>query len=225
MPGGPVLRSPNGLATAVTVLLSVVIAADLLAVFADLNMYSLMGRIVSDGAGAVSQAERDWGDSLNGVSTLLQILTLLATAGVFIVWFHRARVNAEVFAPNAFSKGRGWAIGAWFVPIGNLFLPARIAREIWNASAQAAPDGSWRQVSQMPLSRWWSLWIASTVLGRIAGSIYNSAEGADAIRQASAVMSASDLLDVVSAVCAILFVRKLSGMQHIKATQGPVALV
>lgn len=152
MPGGPVLRSPNGLATAVTVLLSVVIAADLLAVFADLNMYSLMGRIVSDGAGAVSQAERDRGDSLNGVSTLLQILTLLATAVVFIVWFHRARVNAEVFAPNAFSKGRGWAIGAWFVPIGNLFLPARIAREIWNASAQAAPDGSWRQVSQMPLS-------------------------------------------------------------------------
>ena len=68
MPGGPVLRSPNGLATAVTVLLSVVIAADLFAVLADVNMYSLMGRIVSGGAGAVTQAERDRGDALNAVS-------------------------------------------------------------------------------------------------------------------------------------------------------------
>jgi len=224
MPGGPVLRSPNGLATAVTVLLAVVIAVDLFAVLADLNMYSLMGRIVSDGAGAVTQAERDRGDALYGVSGLVQIVTLLATAVVFIVWFHRVRVNAEVFAPHAFTKGRGWAIGAWFVPIGNLFLPRRIVREIWDASAQAAPDGSWRQVSQVPLRLWWSLWIASTVLGRIAGSVYSSAEDADAIQQASAVMSASDLLDVTAAVCAILFVRKLSGMQHIKATQGPVAL-
>ncbi|WP_405736206.1 DUF4328 domain-containing protein [Streptomyces sp. NBC_01537] len=218
------LRSPNGLATAVTVLLSVVIAVDVFAVLADLNMYSLMGRIMSDGAGAVTQADRDRGDALYGVSALLQILTLLATAVVFIVWFHRTRVNAEVFAPHAFTKGRGWAIGSWFVPIGNLFLPRRIAREIWDASTQAAPDGSWRQASQAPLNLWWSLWIASTVLGRIAGNVYDTAEEADAIQQASAVMSASDLLDVASAVFAILFVRKLSGMQHIKATQGPVAL-
>jgi hypothetical protein len=224
MPGGPVLRSPNGLATAVTVLLAVVIAVDLFAVLAGLNMYSLMGRIVSDGAGAVTQAEGDRGDALYGVSGLVQIVTLLATAVVFIVWFHRARVNAEVFAPHAFTKGRGWAIGAWFVPIGNLFLPRRIVREIWDASAQAAPHGSWRQVSQVPLSLWWSLWIASTVFGRIAGSVHSGAEDADAIQQASAVMSASDLLDVSAAVFAILFVRKLSGMQHIKATQGPVAL-
>jgi hypothetical protein len=143
-------------------------------------MYSLMGRIVSDGAGAVTQAEGDRGDALYGVSGLVQIVTLLATAVVFIVWFHRARVNAEVFAPHAFTKGRGWAIGAWFVPIGNLFLPRRIVREIWDASAQAAPDGSWRQVSQVPLSLWWSLWIASTVFGRIAGSVHSSAEDADA---------------------------------------------
>lgn len=218
------LRSPNGLATVVTVLLAVVIAADLLAVLAGFNMYSLMGRIVSDGAGAVTRSERDRGDALYGAAALLQILTLLATAVVFVVWFHRVRVNAEVFAPNGFTKGRGWAIGAWFVPIANIFMPRRIAREIWVASTQAAPDGSWREASQVPVNVWWSLWIVSAGFGRLAGNLYDSADDADAIQQASAVMGASDLLDVASAVFAILFVRKLSGMQHLKATQGPLAL-
>lgn len=218
------LRSPNGLATAVTVLLSVVIAADLFSVLAGLNVYALMGRVVSDGIGAVAAAELDRGDAAYAAAGLLQTLGLLATAAVFIVWFHRVRVNAEVFSQAAFSKGRGWAIGAWFVPIGNLWLPRRIAAEIWGASTQSAPDGSWRQVSYAPLNAWWAVWVGSLLVGRVAANLYKEADEADAVQQAAGVMIVSDLLDIAAAVLAILFVRKLSNMQHVKATEGPVAI-
>lgn len=211
------LRSPHGLATAVTVLLSAVIATDLFSVLAGLYQYVLAGR------DAVTQGELDRGDAVYAAAGLLQILGLLATAVVFIIWFYRTRVNAEVFSQAACGLGRGWAIGAWFVPIGNLWLPRRIAGEIWAASTQSPADGSWRAVSYALPNAWWAAWVGSAVLDRVAAGLDRSAEGADAVQQAATVMIGADLLNVGAAVLAILFVRKLSDMQHLKATQGPVA--
>jgi Domain of unknown function (DUF4328) len=51
---------------------------------------------------------------------------------MFVVWFHRARINADGHGwPQRESPG--WAIGAWFVPVANLWLPFRIMVDIWRA--------------------------------------------------------------------------------------------
>ncbi|MFI0902108.1 DUF4328 domain-containing protein [Streptomyces sioyaensis] len=56
------------------------------------------------------------------------------------VWFHRARVNAEVFAPEYHEKARGCAIWGWSVPVVNLWFPRRVAIDIL-AAAPRRPSG------------------------------------------------------------------------------------
>ncbi|MGQ0617139.1 MAG: DUF4328 domain-containing protein [Acidimicrobiia bacterium] len=60
-------------------------------------------------------------------------LGFLATAVVFIIWQHRHATNAERLA-GPLRLGPGWAVGGWFVPIGNLVLPALQLREASRAS-------------------------------------------------------------------------------------------
>ncbi|WP_327282054.1 DUF4328 domain-containing protein [Streptomyces sp. NBC_01205] len=222
--GGDVLRSPRGLAVAVTAMLSVAGAVNLFAAGIGAYLFSLMTSVIADPAAVGDHALRQ-GDDLTTVASVLQNLIMVATAVVFVVWFHRVRVNGEIFRPDAFSQTRGWAVGAWFIPIGNLFLPFRTAKEIWTASTQFAPDGSFRQVSNAPVNAWWALWVGSLVLDRIFSRLYQQAGTPQALRDASAVGVASGLCTVAAAVFAIVFVRRLTALQTVKAAQGPNAAV
>ncbi|MFE9559398.1 DUF4328 domain-containing protein [Streptomyces sp. NPDC006703] len=110
-------------------------------------------------------------------------------------------------------------------PIGSLWIPSKIAREVWTASTQTAPDGSWRKVSQWPITAWWSLWVANLVIGRFAWTMHRNAETPEALQRATDAWILTDALSLAAAILAITFVRKLSAMQHLKATQGPIAAV
>ncbi|QZY18747.1 DUF4328 domain-containing protein [Streptomyces decoyicus] len=208
--GGSAVRSPKGLANAVTVLLALVIAVDVFAVYAGLNIRALLDNLQSTPRHELAQ-----GDDLYGLAGTLQLVCTLATAPVFIVWFYRVRVNAEGFARDVCTMNRAWAVGAWFVPIGNLWLPYRFAKEVWDASAQATADGAWREVSRRRVSAWWTTWIAALVVSRAGAALYRNPETPHALQQATSVVMLSDLLDIAAAVLGILFVRKLSRMQQV----------
>ncbi|MFF3173045.1 DUF4328 domain-containing protein [Streptomyces sp. NPDC057900] len=222
------LRSPEGLAKAVVVLLAVAAVADLLAVAADLNVRTLIGNALDavDGGSfmGINQAEADRADTLYAAAGVLQILTTLAAAIGFIMWFWRVRTNAEIFDASAQPMRPGWAIGGWFVPVAGLWLPRRIAGGIWTASAQTNTDGTWRQVSHAPLNLWWGAWVAAMVFGRFAADRYDRAEQPQQIMDAASMVVVSDLLGVAAAVFAILFVRKLTRMQGERAAVGLFSL-
>lgn len=100
-----------------------------------------------------------------------------------------------------------------------------IAREIWTASAQRAPDGSWREVSAAPVKAWWTVWVCALVTLRLGTQWQNHAEQPQAFQHATDVVILADGLLLTAAVLAIVFVRKLTAMQHTKATYGPLAAV
>jgi hypothetical protein len=77
--------------------------------------------------------------SLGVVSSLGFFLAMV----MFVVWFYRARVNAEGSGwPQR--RSPGWAIWGWFVPVLNLWVPFEIMDDIWRAglSAQARANRS-----------------------------------------------------------------------------------
>ncbi|KIZ15306.1 DUF4328 domain-containing protein [Streptomyces natalensis] len=215
-PPGPqaVLRSPVGLSKAVVILLRLVIVTDLFALWQGNHSYRLVGRLIDD-VGSVTSREINEADHLYQTSGILQAAATLATAVVFIVWFHRTRVNAEVFAPDHQSKKRGWAIWGWFVPVVNLWFPRRIALDIWTAGA----DQNSRSTAL--LNWWWALWIVDLGFGRLAAQRYAKAESPEEIKGALAGLMASDIFNIAAAVLAIFFVRHLTRMQHEKALRGP----
>jgi hypothetical protein len=214
------LRSPLGLGRAVAVLLGLVVAADLFALWADLVAYDVMGDLAAGATGddVMERAER--ADTLYGTGGLVQSAVMLATVVVFLVWFHRVRVNAEVFNPFGHRKKRGWAVGAWFVPVVNLWFPRRIALDVWDAS------GPWNAPrSHGLLNAWWAAWLLSLFTGQLATTAYRRAETVEEIRSAVGQMVVADAVDAVAAVLAALFVLALTRMQDDKARTGPPAAV
>ncbi|WP_374776963.1 DUF4328 domain-containing protein [Streptomyces sp. NBC_01310] len=215
------LRAPVGLAIALTVLFPLVIGLAAYAVYADWNMRTLMERLLADSA-AVSDAELDRGQRLTGLVGTIQGNALIVTGIVFIVWFHRVRTNAEVFAPGTDKLSLGWAIGAWFIPLANLWLPYRIAVTTWGSSTPLGADGGHRRFPLTLVNLWWGVFVLSRLLGWYGGMSYSRAQSPDAVRDAATTMLVGDVLDIVAAILAVLFVRRLTAMQHARAAQGPV---
>ncbi|MFI5980384.1 DUF4328 domain-containing protein [Streptomyces sp. NPDC051555] len=218
------LRSPAGLATALSVLLVLATVIALPQLLTDYRLYAALTAFIDDGPTPETMSEYAAADRFAGMAYSLVLLAKLPTGVLFLVWFHRVRVNAGVFAPEGFGRGKRWAVGCWFIPIANLWLPFKTATEIWGASAQAAPDGSWRRVSYGPVVAWWATWAGSAVLVFVANRLGTS-DSATVLRTSVTVSIAEDLLFLASGVLAVRFVRKLTAMQHAKATQGPNALV
>ncbi|MFC9672864.1 MULTISPECIES: DUF4328 domain-containing protein [unclassified Streptomyces] len=215
-----VLKSPVGVSMAVVVLLGVTIAIDLFALWVGFEQRGLAADFAAGHFSAGSKADADRMDLLYGAASIAQICVLVATAVVFIVWFRRVRINAEVFLPEGHTHSRGWATWGWFVPIANFFIPRRVAADIWNASRREPGLMGARPVSAV-VNRWWGLWLASNAIDRVAGSQYSKAEEFGAIKSATEILMLSNALGIAAAVAAILFVRALTRAQDEKALAGP----
>ncbi|MFH8387517.1 DUF4328 domain-containing protein [Kitasatospora sp. NPDC018058] len=212
------LRPANGLAVAVYVLLGLnaVVAAVVVAV--DLWSDVLLGRVV-DGSGEVGLGDFDAVKSVANTVNGVFIPLALATAVVFIVWFYRIRQNADLLAPNGHRLGRGWSIGAWFTPIVQLWFPWQLMVDCWRASAPLDAEGRRRTLSEKVLAVWWSTWIGSLIVGRIAGTMVRHVNplvpgDLENLRNTIRVEAAGSALRLVAAIAAIVVVNRLTAMQR-----------
>ncbi|WP_052768562.1 DUF4328 domain-containing protein [Streptomyces humi] len=209
------LRSPVGLGRAAAALLGVVVATDLFALGAGFLRYDATGDLAAGATGAEVFDRADRADALYALAASAQAVTTVACVIVYLCWFHRVRANAQVFDPLGHSLKPGWAVGGWFVPLVNLWFPRRITCEIWDASA---PWGTTR--SHALINAWWTTWLGSLLIGRLARSDRGDAEGAAWAHADAGEMLVSDTFDIAAAVLAILLVVRLTRMQHEKATAG-----
>ncbi|ARP71936.1 DUF4328 domain-containing protein [Streptomyces pluripotens] len=216
---GPVLRSPVALGRAAAVLLGVVIVTDLFAVFADQLELSVLGDIANGATGSAVFQRADRADSFYNAAGIAQILALVAAMVVYLCWLWRVRINAEVFAPGEQSMKRGWAIGAWFCPVVNLWFPRRITCDIWDASTTPA-----NRRGHALINTWWALWLGSLFAERVSTRQYTRAQGVAELRDAARQILLCDLLDIVAAVLAVFVVLTITRMQDGKALAGPVLL-
>ncbi|MGV9450691.1 DUF4328 domain-containing protein [Streptomyces sp. NPDC003635] len=209
------LRSPIGLGRAAAAALGVVIATDLFALWTDVVLYDVVSDL-ADGSGFVSVERADRADRIFAAGGVIQTVALLVSAVLFLCWFHRARVNAEVFNPYGHRKKRGWAIGGWFTPVVNLWFPRRITLDIWDASS---PWGAPRPHGLV--NAWWTFWVIELIAGRAAFTAYRKAETPEEIQNALQQILFADVVDIVAAALAIAVVLRLTRMQHEKALAGP----
>ncbi|WP_329118257.1 DUF4328 domain-containing protein [Streptomyces sp. NBC_01465] len=190
-PGSPPrLKSPVGLSYAVLALLGVWTADDLVL-------------FVSYRLGSVA---------VHDLAIMFGGLVWFACAVTFMVWFHRVRVNAEVFAPFGHRKSRGWAYWGWIVPVVNLWYPRRIAVDTWVASTQRRPDGSALPASYRLVNVWWACWLLSSCT-----AYYPDTKVQDV------VLALGTVADVAAAVAAGCFVRQLTCKQDVLVRWGPIA--
>jgi hypothetical protein len=110
-------------------------------------------------------------EALGPAGVLLSLLTLSGLAGgiLMIIWLFQAYGVAAQRGPAHTSWSQGWAIGAWFIPFGNLVLPKLVVNEldlISHPSADPEPIGDrWRDSPMLQASHWWwGLTLASGIM-------------------------------------------------------------
>lgn len=214
---GASLGSPVALGRAAAAALGLVIAADLFAVWADFLRIDVTGDILDGALGSDVVRRAGHSDDLSGIASAGQVTSQLICMVMYLCWFYRVRVNAEVFDPFVHSKSRGWTIGGWFTPVVNLWFPRQIAAEIWTASV---PWGERRSTALVNI--WWGLWLFTHVTDQFAAVSDRHAETTSELRDAARTMMFSDVTDIVAAVLAIAVVLRLTRMQHHKALAGPL---
>lgn len=81
----------------------------------------------------------------------------VAVAGiVFLIWFRRARINAEGHGWHQ-RFARAWTFWGWIVPVVNLWIPLQVMDDIWQASF---PRRSRTWIAWLPML-WWTSWVLS----------------------------------------------------------------
>ena len=93
------------------------------------------------------------------IASIVSIVTWVS----WLVWQHRAQANAWAMPSSTRPRMTpGWAVGWWFVPVANLFMPFLGVRELARRSSAGA--GEDRRSSHLVLATWWLCWIAATLL-------------------------------------------------------------
>jgi len=96
------------------------------------------------------------GMALMGGGLVFNLLSFLVAGVVVLVWLSRARANADALYPAPHRLAAGWAVGGWFVPIGNLVIPMIVVTDVVKASNPAG-----RSIPECGL--WWTGWIGGNL--------------------------------------------------------------
>ncbi|MEV0225346.1 DUF4328 domain-containing protein [Streptomyces sp. NPDC050704] len=212
-------QPPRFLLVGVSALLVVVVLSDLFAVYAGVREYTLLGEV--RGLAFDSQQGLDDAEALYRTAGRVQEATFLACAIGFVIWFYLMRRYAGVLGPDRFRNGPGWAIGSWLIPLANLWMPYRIAVDMWGAGTRLPADGEPFKVSYWPVNLWWGLFVTAILFRRYTGQRYANAEALEEIRAAVLQVMAADILEAAAAAAAVYFAVRLTAMQRLKAAERP----
>lgn len=212
--------SSSGLLLAVVGGLALIALGDAFGLFAGFRLRAALGS-AEGGFVTDSPQELEAAGSLYGTVSRYQGFVYLPTAIVFIAWFFRMRRNTGLLAPDRFRNGPGWAIGAWFIPLVNLWMPYRIALDMWGAATLLPEEGERYRTRIWPVNLWWGSFVFSVLFNRYAGTKYDGAAKVTEIRDRVTLYMAADVVNIVAAAAAVYFAVRLTSMQRLKAAEGP----
>jgi hypothetical protein len=177
----------RALANILTVVLTVVVAA--IAARLGLRLIGLQGT--------------QWRgtDIVRTLDTAIDV-TMFGLGILFVVWFRRARINAERFSYRQ-RRARGWTFWGWIVPIVNLWFPFQIMGDIWRAGL---PDQERGKTAWLP-ALWWTCWLLS---GPGFGTYAKTANSGTVPHVAAGTWSASLCLLAIAGALLIPIIRIVS---------------
>ena len=101
----------------------------------------------------------DTWDTIYAVLFLISVLVAIPIFVLLIVWSRQAHIASDSLQPGDRRWGRGWTVGAWFIPIANYVLLPLILGEIRKIATAPRSggrvDSNWpRESGSAPLILW-----------------------------------------------------------------------
>jgi hypothetical protein len=149
----------------------------------------------------LTEADVDaWLAQLNGMGAAIGLTALVAFVSL-VCWLSRSVDNTPSLGGGIARRGPRWAIGAWFIPIVNLVMPALILRDL---ARRLHPEGGGR--GWLVLT-WWATYWGPTILAFYAGVL--PIQGTDSVRDLYTALIAVALVEAVGYFVTLYLVHRL----------------
>lgn len=202
------------LTTALRILLYLGLVGGLIAAGSSFLEYELLAR--------EDFTDEEWlaSDTREIVIGLVQSALSLVTIVVFSCWIYHANKAVIALGATVPRISPGWAVGSFFVPFINLWVPYMEMKKLWRASHDPLAAA---QVRVSPLlSVWWGVWIVTHLLGTLIFQLWSRAESIESFRTANQAQLGAEAVDVLLHVVTIAVVSRIHGAQ-VAASEGSLA--
>ena len=145
---------------------------------------------------------------------------------LLVIWSWRASKNIQTWEKQSgrdVRRGAGWAIGGWFIPIGNFWIPYQTIQDAW----QRAPwtDGSWQRYDDPQRNNAWLIswltWVSTNLLSRLVTRNWLSDETPREFRTNYFLDAFTNVLLAVSVISLIIAVKQISDRHALRQPSFP----
>ncbi len=209
-------RSTNAIAKVAIAGIVLACAVDILTTGIKWNQYSTIADFLGGTANAVDLTAAD---DLASTWTWPFIGISLAAGVLFLAWWYQTYHNATWLAgADSQRYSGGWAIGAWFCPIVNIWFPDQMVTDVWRASSPRRPVGT------AIIHVWWVSYLLGNVLTFYASRVTTPAAkepaAYEAIFQRVAIIdTVASALTLTAGVLVIAIITQLTRWQNTPRAQ------
>lgn len=139
---------------------------------------TLMNEVKSDGASMDLLYRVQTSDTLVTAINSIFALVYIGSWIAFISWYRRAYFNLHSLT-KGLQLSEGWASGAWFVPIYNLWAPFNIGQDLFKHSERLLINGGLTKHKEsrlQTLGLWWAFWIGAIVISAFKSGLKPEAD-------------------------------------------------
>jgi hypothetical protein len=206
-------RDPTWLTRSLVTLLWIIVAADAAAAISRGFEIALLDSLQQHTYTSIAAARVDAlaSDARQKFIGAVQIVLAIISGIVFFCWVYRANANARQLGAVGMASSPGWAVGCFFIPIANLWMPYQAIKEIWQASAAPADWQNRRRGAILPW--WWLFFLLSSIAGQVAFVILRSAHDISTMIVGSTAALLANAIAVVARLTTLALVRQIHRMQ------------
>lgn len=208
------LRPNFNRAKTAILLIYIMMALQILFAFSHYLQYELLGNLEK---GIVEYDDAQSNDTRQQFIAIIIVVMSIVSAVTFIQWFRRAYFNLHTLT-DGLKYTEGWAAGAWFVPILNLFRPYQIMRELFEESSRIISEkmGGFNPKPYLIfVNLWWALWIFSNVLSNIAFRLMPNSGSIEDLKTETMVGIFTALLEVPLALITVKVIKLYSEQEEV----------
>lgn len=151
------------------------------------------------------------------ILSIIGVLLLLFEFVVFMVWIYRTSANAAALRPDTERITSGWAVGWFFIPLANLWMPFKALNQVWHSSSPRPQDLN----APFPgiMSAFTAALIVDQLINRVAGRMIARAEDMDAYRTALQVGNFAGVIDLISIAITYMLAKQICAAQVASASR------